>query len=488
MIEKVGNVKLIAVSEGIDTSYDGYSDGDAEDVLLDIFKSKDSGRKIARVLSDNNSWPLTYHLSPERGNIVDWYDFKQNTKVLEVGSGCGAITEALIKKDILLDSLELTYKRSLINANRNKKSQNLRILVGNLEDYSSNQLYDYVVCVGVLEYAGSFISGPNPYSKFLKILRSHLKPGGKLILAIENRLGLKYWSGAHEDHTALVFDSIENYLGDKKVQTFGRLELQKLLEEHFETTDFYYPYPDYKLPHMIYSDHYLPGTNCDFPLGQLPSPSPDRSRVYLYSETLAMKSIEKNELFSNFSNSFLVVAGQKQEKTQAKFSVFQNKRRNNFQLSTKIYDNYSIKTAMSNESSEHIDQMLKTYETLEKSPLKKKINVVMPRQISKTRLRFDFVEGETLENELLQAILDNNKSKAKSILMNYLKMLDALPKEKTNPSENGEYIKIFGDKYNKKVSCYKYVPIDLNLDNIITNKNQLHLIDVEWFFEFPVPA
>ena len=40
----------------------------------------------------------------------------------------------------------------------------------------------------LMEYAGSYIESPEPYKNLLELLRRHLAPGGRLLLAIENRL------------------------------------------------------------------------------------------------------------------------------------------------------------------------------------------------------------------------------------------------------------------------------------------------------------
>ena len=80
-----------------------------------------------------------------------------------------------------------------------------------------------------------------------------------MIIAIENKFGLKYWAGAREDHTGRNFDSIEDYPNDKGIQTFGKHELTELLKSvGFSNTEYYYPMPDYKLPKIVYSDDYLP--------------------------------------------------------------------------------------------------------------------------------------------------------------------------------------------------------------------------------------
>ena len=303
---KIGRVKLTYLSGEENTD---YSDGDVENSLLELFKSPTAEATRAKILANNPSWPLLYHLSPFRGNLVRWYNFTPGSSVLEVGAGCGAITEELVKKDVKVTALELTERRSLINAYRNKAHKNLEIVVGNLQSYKPEKKFDYIVVVGVLEYAGTFISSQNPYKEFLELLHSILKPHGTLLLAIENRLGLKYWAGAREDHTTNYFDGLNGYPSAKQVETFGRVELEALFNESgFSQTDFYYPFPDYKLPQMVFSDDYTPGIHTQFPLQLLPVGAPDQPRQHLFSEQSAMINLEANHLFPNFSNSFLVVA------------------------------------------------------------------------------------------------------------------------------------------------------------------------------------
>ena len=111
----------------------------------------------------------------------------------------------------------------------------------------------------MFEYGAAFMGEKDPYGSFLRLIAKHLKKGGSLVIAIENRLGLKYWAGAREDHTGGYFDGLEDYAKGQDVRTFSRPELEKILDENgYASRRFYYPYPDYKLPVSIYSDRYLP--------------------------------------------------------------------------------------------------------------------------------------------------------------------------------------------------------------------------------------
>ena len=61
----------------------------------------------------------------------------------------------------------------------------------------------------MFEYGEAYIQSETPYVDFLKIISRHLKPDGKIVLAIENRLGLKYWAGCTEDHFGTLFEGLE---------------------------------------------------------------------------------------------------------------------------------------------------------------------------------------------------------------------------------------------------------------------------------------
>ena len=91
---------------------DLYSDGDVEDVILDIVKT---GQDFMQYVGNENYYPIMYHLSPERENILNWYPFKKTDRVLEVGAGCGAITGSLCCKTARVTSVELSKRRAQIN-------------------------------------------------------------------------------------------------------------------------------------------------------------------------------------------------------------------------------------------------------------------------------------------------------------------------------------------------------------------------------------
>lgn len=281
---------------------DTYSDGPVEDELLEAVQDMS---KVPEILMNGNSWPFLYHLSPIRENLLEWYDFNPQGSVLEIGAGCGAITGLFCRRLKRVVAIDLSKKRSTINATRNKEYSNLEIIVGNFEDVKIEEKFDYVTLIGVFEYSNYYINGEKPYEQMLESVKQYLKPDGKLLIAIENKYGLKYWSGATEDHTGNYFDGLKNYASVDRVRTFSKNQLTKLLiDSGFSKNEFYYPMPDYKLPNEIYSDNYLPQK------GSLRnvSTSYDRERYELFEEELAFDDICEDGRFPEFANSFLVIS------------------------------------------------------------------------------------------------------------------------------------------------------------------------------------
>ena len=252
MQKKIGNVVL---DYSFYTGEDRYTDGEIEDDILSAFRENRS----EEMLKSGRQWPILYHISDIRENLLEWYPFREDADLLEVGAGCGALTGLFSRRVRTVTCIELSEKRSMINAERNKDRNNIEIKIGNFEDIVLDKKYDYITLIGVWEYAGLYVSGDEPYVSMIKEIKDYLKPDGKIIVAIENKMGMKYFNGAVEDHTAQMYSGINDYVGEKKVRTFSKPEIENILKEaEIDNVVFYYPLVDYKIPDVIYSDLILP--------------------------------------------------------------------------------------------------------------------------------------------------------------------------------------------------------------------------------------
>jgi hypothetical protein len=103
------------------------------------------------------------------------------------------------------------------------------VVCGSLESFADPEGFDLVCIVGVLEYAASGAGGSGTHRDFLAKAATLRKPGGALLVAIENQIGLKYLLGYREDHLGLPWIGIEGYPGDHGIRTFTRSVLGRML-------------------------------------------------------------------------------------------------------------------------------------------------------------------------------------------------------------------------------------------------------------------
>lgn len=459
--EKIGNTKL---NYDFYSGKDLYSDGAIEDEILSIVKNA-SRVEYPAIIEEKKSWPILYHLSPLRGNIVDWLPISPKDKVLEIGAGCGAITEKLVQKAGSVTCVDLSAKRSLINAYRNQEKDNLEIYVGNFEDIEPSLPADYdLICmIGVFEYGKSYIHTDTPYEDFLKIIKKHIKNNGRIVIAIENKFGLKYWAGCKEDHLGTCYSGLEGYPEGGSARTFTRVGLERIFKNSgVEEYSFYYPYPDYKFPTTIYSDKRLPAT------GELIDNirNFDRDRLVNFNEKYVFDGIIRDHLFDVFSNSYLVVIGRD---TDIQYVKYSNDRADQFALKTEFVDTPGgrvvRKIPLNQEAQAHIRGMKRSCELLTKRYAGSGLHInpcEMP--FDESYAQFPFEKGVTLEELLDQCLEKDNMD---------------------------EFYRLF-DRYYERISYgeeeAKVTDYDLIFANILIDGDDWTVIDYEWTVEEKIPA
>ena len=290
-----------------------YSDGDeVEKRIASIVSSAtDLGVLSGELRPHCTDWPSLYHLSGTRANILRPFESDLRGDILEIGAGCGAITRYLGECGGNVLALEGSPRRAAIARARTRDLDNVTVVSDKVDAFRCDKKLDVVTLIGVLEYANLFTAGEHPTLSMLERVRSFLKPNGKLIIAIENQLGLKYFAGAPEDHLGIPMYGIEGRYRNDQPQTFGRKELAGLIKEAgFKSTEFLAPFPDYKLPVSIVTEH---GFSCDaFDAAALASQSacrdPQLPPILAFSPELVWPAIVNNELALDLANSFLIVA------------------------------------------------------------------------------------------------------------------------------------------------------------------------------------
>jgi len=304
-----------------------YSDGvETEERLLGIVSTAgDRSTYSAELAAAITDWPSEYHFSRLRHCLIRPLGIQAGAKVLELGCGCGAVTRFLGELGAEVVAVEGSLIRGRVAAERCRDLRNVHVFVDDLLHFETDERFDFVLLIGVLEYAPAFSSENDPVQHYLRSVRRFLAPRGRLVVAIENKLGLKYFNGCGEDHVNVPFFGIQDLYGAATPRTFGRRELAaQLAAAGFPHSSFSYPFPDYKLPCVVLSEDALVDPGFD-PVDML---ARCHSRDYLggqyraFDEALVSSALHNNGLLADFSNSFLVVATAGPcEKTQPDLAV-----------------------------------------------------------------------------------------------------------------------------------------------------------------------
>ncbi len=300
----------------------GYSDGAEVEARIERSIAACTDRSVLSESLRRHivDWPSRYHLSPVRANLLRPLVAQlAGRDVLEIGAGCGAISRFLGESGAhSVVALEGSRQRARCAALRCADLPNVAAVAESLQSLQSDASFDVVTLIGVLEYARIYfrtgVDG-DPVAHMLAAARARLRPGGMLIVAIENQLGLKYYAGYDEDHVAARFFGIEDAYAADGVVTFGRQELAQHIENAgLPAQHWYFPFPDYKLPCMVATAGALDEpAQCDLvPLLQASVPAdPQAPQVPLYSLAQAWAPVFRNGLAGHLANSFLVVASDK---------------------------------------------------------------------------------------------------------------------------------------------------------------------------------
>jgi SAM-dependent methyltransferase len=260
-------------------------------------------------------WVTQYHLSPSRTTIFDALGLHAgDARVLELGCGCGAITRWLGEHCGEVHAIEGSPARARVTQARCRDQENVEVYVGNYSELDEHDAFDLVTLIGVLEYGHRYHpDSDDPHTAALlnlALARRALHDDGMLVLAIENKIGLKYLNGAREDHSGRPYDSITGYVRGGMGQAFNARELRALVTQAgFEEHALLLPFPDYKLANTIVNADAM--TPADRIYNWINTPAPDRGTTRnppSFNETLATREIAEAGLLADLANSFLIVA------------------------------------------------------------------------------------------------------------------------------------------------------------------------------------
>ncbi|MCP4851300.1 MAG: methyltransferase domain-containing protein, partial [Actinomycetia bacterium] len=162
-------------------------------VLRDATDRSSASDELAAHIDD---WPTRYHFGRARTNLLHPLRVGTGVRILDVGAGSGVNSRWAAEQGASVVAVEGDALRAEAAALR-CEDLDVEVRHGSATDVVDDDGFDLVLCIGVLEYAG------HEPDRFLAHLAALVRPGGALVVAIENRFGLAYWLQADEDHLGL---------------------------------------------------------------------------------------------------------------------------------------------------------------------------------------------------------------------------------------------------------------------------------------------
>jgi SAM-dependent methyltransferase len=306
--------------DSLQIDYD--SDPFARDQLGSIIASATDLSSLSTELEQlGRDWPACYYLSSRRTNLFRGFEWERNARVLEVGAGCGTISRFLGETFRSTTSIEGDTLRAKIAASRVRDQSNVSVVCAPYDQLEFSDRFDAIFCIGVLEYAGLYNPSAEPLQSVLHGFRETVRDEGTLVLAIENKLGMKYLGGAAEDHTGGRFDGLEGYrrTGSTGPITLGRVELADMLgRAGFDHVQFYYPFPDYKFARCLIADraaHLRIRNVADLICPSSAAAYSDAPQRLTFDQRSAWREACMNGLLPDLANSFLAFASPRKPHT-----------------------------------------------------------------------------------------------------------------------------------------------------------------------------
>lgn len=416
----------------------------------------DSGRSNAskeKKNMDHLTYAKLYQHSKLRGNIIRWYPITPGVRVLLVADSCETLEESLREMGAEVKRIPLEWE--------------------NVGDAGEEQIPESGMegCYDIVFQVDSFDAGQKKvaeaWKERLKQYASFLKEDGQLLLAVPNRLGLKYFAGCQDDVYDAYFAGPEGYADGMTKQALSRKEYISLLKEAgWEEVECYYPYPDYRFPTVIYSSEYLPGQD---ELNENIQ-NFDKDRYVFFEETKVYNSLLKEGLFEEFSNAFFFacrcMGRQTKKGEKVLYSKFSMERDERFQIRTDIVRTENggrivRKHPLTSEARRHLGRMEENYRKLQREAENGPV-CFCPVTCVDGVAEFPWIKGEPLQQKLQKFLEQGDKEAAEQLILKYIEVLRQLPQE-------------------------QIADVDLIFPNILVDDDVWNVIDYEWSFEEKIP-
>lgn len=406
-------------------------------------------------------------------NILNWYNFTPEDEILEIGGNTGNLTTLLCKKVKKVTTLEPNIENVEKIKKKCEEHDNLEIV----SDLSLEKQYDKVVLIGVAPRVQEFFGEYLTLEQIIKKMEKYLKSNGKILLALDNKFGIRYFSGNYENALNKKFASLNGYKNEtKKIETYTKEVLENIFNKLGYNYNFYYPLPDYKIPDVIFSDKYLP-TYRNF----------DKYNSYfikdtfiVFDEIVVLREILKTnpEMFTFFANSFFIEISKNETSNQYKYISFCNMRKEQYRMITKISDDVVEKETANEKAQNHYEEMKNNLKIMQDSGTK------TLDYIEDGKIKSKYINQELmLSNVLEQKLKEENYQEFYELIDKYIQELSKNTYKETDFEKtvfNKYGVEIEDKEIIKELNFLKDGLWDMTLTNCFYVDGEFYFFDQEW--------
>lgn len=447
-----------------------------EQLETQIYSIISNGEDPVDIIRKNNSYEYHYFLSHLRHDLFQWYPFKKEGSILEIGASYGQLTSLFTKKVNDVVAIENTESKCKIIS---KRAKDATVLLRNFDDLQIDEKFDYIILCNAFEYAKSFVDSKTPYVDYLTYLKGFLKDDGIILIALSNRLGLKYFAGSKEEHSNRFFSGINGFASTDNIQIFSRAELINIINDSgFSNYKFFYPYPNHEFPQVIHTDKLIN----EIPFVGATEFANDR--IHAIDEGTLNLTLSNDNLSQYFANSFLVEIRKSDRDLPTDnidFVKIHSDREEEFQIYTTIFSDGTVsKTPITAKANNHIKKMFDN-----SGHMMGKIKC-LPCEMKGNSISYDFLRQNSVEDLLVDAIIDDDRTRFFKIIEDFHDALFHNSFE-SNEYASEEFLKVFKEKSDITFHCHEKSNLDMNFANTFLINGKFTSIDYEWIFDFPIP-
>lgn len=383
-------------------------------------------------------------LSHFKKNIISWYPIKYNQSILEIGNDKQIVSELEKVANVVSITPEI------------------------IGSYNTEKKFDFVVLIGTLEK----LRNEKDIIKVLEGSKKFLKEDGKILLAMQNKFGMKYWAGENVNENLKAYSSIISAEGN----ILGINQIENILTSLKFKYKFYYPLPDYKLTNVIFTDNFMPDNES---IDARDLTFCDSESTLNFSERDAYKQIlsSNKEQFRFFANSFFIEISLKENFENINFVSFGITRKEQYQIKTIIKDDFVYKYPNNKKAIAHIEHVSDNINSL------KECNIEVLGEYKEDCIKSEFLnQAKSLDKVMMEVYYKNGLEELIQKIEEFKKdILEKLVSEKIEGKNvfNKYEIKI-PVKLKEKLHFAKKGILDLIFQNCLVKENKIYAYDQEW--------